>query len=125
MTENNIYQLIKNLAEREKLAEKDIIEMLSLAIQDICRQKNSISGNLQITFDPEKKQFLAYQIYQIVDQVNNPDEEISVKDKLLQNEKNFCQEGRLFQLLDLKKMINYEEILTHFRFSLQSSRQKK
>ncbi|CAI2193632.1 17049_t:CDS:2, partial [Funneliformis geosporum] len=81
-----------------------------------------MSGDLQVTFDPEKKQFLAYQVHQIVDQINNPDKEILNDNQLLHDEKNFRQGEHLFQPLDLKKIINYEEILAHFRLSLQNSR---
>ena len=125
MTENNTYQLIKNLAEGEKITEKEVIEMLSLAIQDVYHQKNFASGELQVIFDLEKKQFLAYQVYQIVDRTNDPGKKITTGGKLLQRKKNLLQEGRLLQPLNLKKIVNYEEILQQFCFSLQKSRQKK
>ncbi len=114
MIESNIYQLIKNLAEREKIKEEEVIDVLSLAIQDVY-QKNFAAGELKVIFDPGKKQFIAYRVNQVVKQAeDDPIEEVSV------------EKGQLpFQPLNLKEIINYEEILQHFRLSLQRKRQKK
>jgi len=114
--ENNTYQLIKNLAEREKIAEKEIIEILSLAIQDAYHQKKCDSRELQVIFDSEKNQFLAYQV---VDQTDDPSK------KLVQSKNNLFQKRCLLRPLNLKKIINYEEFLQQFCFSLQRIRQKK
>src|SRR6185437_8333850 len=108
--ENNTYQLIKNLAEREKIAEKEIIEILSLAIQDAYHQKKCDSRELQVIFDSEKNQFLAYQV---VDQTDDPSK------KLVQSKNNLLQKRCLLRPLNLKKIINYEEFLQQFCFSLQ------
>ena len=125
LAENNTYQLIKNLAEREKITEKEVIEILSLAIQDVYQQKNFPSGELQVIFDPEKEQFMAYQVYRVVEKVNDPTKEITTEDKLFQSKKNLFQEGHLLRPLNLKKTTDYKEILQYFCFSLQKSRQKK
>jgi transcription termination/antitermination protein NusA len=123
LTENNIYQLIKNLAEREGITEKEIIDMLSLVVQDIYRQKKPTSGELKVTFDPEKKQFMAYHACHDVRKIKNPTEEFSTKS----SKKNFFQDQEHSQLqpLNLKEVTNYEEILKHLYLSLQRSRQKK
>ena len=111
MIESNIYQLIKNLAEREKITEGEVIDILSLAIQDVY-QKNFAAGELKVIFDPEKKQFIAYQVIKQTE--DDPIEEAST------------EKGQLsLQPLNLKEIINYEEILQHFRLSLQRKRQKK
>ena len=122
MIEDNTYQLIKNLAKREKFTEKEVIEILSLAIRDVYQQKNFTSGELKVIFDPEKNQFM---VYQVIEQVSDPGREITAEDKLFRSKKNLFQEGRLLRPLNLKKMANYEEILHQFRLSLQKSRQKK
>lgn len=107
MIEGNIYQLIKNLAEREKITEKEVIDMLSLAIQEVY-QKNSPLGELQVIFDPKKEQFVAYQTNQVVKQTKDPTKEVSV------------EKGQFPpQPLNLKEVINYKELLQHFRLSLQ------
>jgi hypothetical protein len=110
LTESNIYQLIKNLAKREEITEKEVVDMLSLAIQEIYYQKKSASEKLSIIFDPEKKQFMTYQT---VKQVEN-----------YASEENLFQESK-FQPLNLKELTDYKEILQYFRLFLQKNRQKK
>jgi hypothetical protein len=125
MNINTTYQLIKSLAEREKIAESRVIELFISAIQEIYQQKVNDPKELRVTFDAEEKQFLAYQVYRIVEKVNDPNQEITSRNELLQEEKAQIQENCLLLPLDLKKITTYEEILPQFRLCLQKSQQKK
>jgi|SRR6185436_8666870 len=125
MSDDNTYQLIKNLAEREKIEEGQVIELFISAIQEIYQQKETESKALRVIFDSKKKQFLAYQVYRIVEEVNDPNQEITAENELLQNKKTKTQDNCLLLPLDLKKIVNYEEILRQFRLSLQKSQQGK
>jgi len=125
MSNDNTYQLIKNLAEREKIEESQVIELFISAIQEIYQQKATEPKALRVIFDSEKKQFLAYQVYRIVEEVNDPQLEITTENELLQNKKAKIQDNCLLLPLDLKKIVNYEEILRQFRLSLQKSQQEK
>src|SRR5437588_46959 len=125
MSNDNTYQLIKNLAEREKIEESQVIELFISAIQDIYQQKTTEPKVLRVIFDAEEKQFLAYQVYRIVEEVKDPNQEITAENELLQNKKAQVQEDCLLLPLDLKKIANYEEILRQFRLSLQKSQQGK
>jgi hypothetical protein len=125
MSNNTTCQLIKDLAEREKLEESQVVELFISAIQEIYRQKTNDQKELRVIFDTNEKQFLAYQVHQIVEKVNDPNKEISTESELLQNKKAQVQENCLFLPLDLIKITSYEEILRQFRSSLQKSQQKK
>jgi len=116
----NIYQLIKNLAEREEITEKEVIDMLILAIQDIYNQKNfTTSEELQIIFDLKKKQFMTYRV------IKHPKDLEKEEPSAKNSKKDLFQEESLLQPLNLKEIGNYEEILQHFCLFLQKSRQKK
>jgi len=125
MSDDNTYQLIKNLAEREKIEEGQVIELFISAIQEIYQQKETEPKALRVIFDSKKKQFLAYQVYRIVEEVNDPNQEITAENELLQNKKTKTQDNCLLLPLNLKKIVNYEEILRQFRLSLQKSQQGK
>jgi len=125
MSNNTTYQLIKNLAEREKIEESQVVELFISAIQEIYQQKTTEPKALRVTFDAEEKQFLAYQVYRIVEEVKDPNQEITAENELLQNKKAKTQDNCLLLPLDLKKIANYEEILRQFRLSLQKSQQGK
>lgn len=125
MSNSTTYQLIKDLAEREKLEESQVVELFISAIQEIYRQKTNDQKELRVIFDTNEKQFLAYQVYQIVEKVNDPNKEISTESELLQNKQAQVQENCLLLPLDLIKITSYEEILRQFRSSLQKSQQKK
>ncbi|CAJ0747981.1 17040_t:CDS:1, partial [Entrophospora sp. SA101] len=116
---NATYQLIKNLAEREKIEEGQVIELFISAIQEIYRQKAIDPKELRVIFNTKEKQFLAYQVYQIVEKINDPGQEITAESELLQNKKAQIQDNCLLLPLNLKKIANYEEILRQFRLSLQ------
>ncbi|KLL03897.1 MAG: transcription elongation factor NusA [Mycoplasmataceae bacterium CE_OT135] len=122
---NATYQLIKNLAEREKIEEDQVIELFISAIQEIHRQKATDPKELRVIFDSKGKQFLAYQVYRIVEKINDHSQEITAENELLQNKKAQIQKDCLLLPLNLKKIANYEEILWQFRLSLQKSQQKK
>ncbi|KLL04044.1 MAG: transcription elongation factor NusA [Mycoplasmataceae bacterium CE_OT135] len=122
---NATYQLIKNLADREKIEEDQVIELFISAIQEIHRQKATDSKELRVIFASKEKQFLAYQVYRIVEKINDPSQEITAENELLQNKKAQIQENCLLLPLNLKKIATYEEILRQFRLSLQKSQQKK
>ncbi|RHZ37195.1 NusA N-terminal domain-containing protein [endosymbiont GvMRE of Glomus versiforme] len=122
---NTTYQLIKSLAEREKIAESQVIELFIYAIQETYRQKANDPKELRVTFDEKEKQFLAYQVYRIVEKINDPSQEITSENELFQEKKAQIQEDCLLLPLDLKKITTYEEILPQFRLSLQKSQQKR
>jgi len=126
MSNNTTYQLIKSLAEREKNEESQVVELFISAIQEIYQQKSTEPKALRVIFDEEEKQFLAYQIYRIVEEVKDPNQEITAENELLQNKKAKIQDNcLLLPLEDLKKIASYEEILRQFRLSLQKSQQGK
>jgi len=126
MSNNTTYQLIKNLAEREKIEESQVVELFISAIQEIYHQKSTEPKALRVIFDAEEKQFLAYQVYRIVEEAKDPNQEITAENELLQNKKAKIQDNcLLLPLEDLKKIASYEEILRQFRLSLQKSQQGK
>ncbi|CAH1764986.1 643_t:CDS:2 [Entrophospora sp. SA101] len=105
MSNNTTYQLIKNLAEREKIEESQVVELFISAIQEIYQQKSTEPKALRVIFDEEEKQFLAYQIYRIVEEVKDPNQEITAENELLQNKKAKIQDNcLLLPLEDLKKI---------------------
>src|SRR6185295_7603792 len=107
-------QLIKNLAEREKIEESQVVELLISVIQKIYRQKAIKPKELRIIFAAKEKQFLVHQVYRIVEKINDPSQEITPESELLQSKKAQIQENCLLLPLDLKEIANYEEILRGF-----------
>jgi hypothetical protein len=107
------------LSEQKKLAESKVIELFILTVQKFWQQREGSSGELKVHFDSLKKQFIAYQVYQIVEQVHDPNKEITLKDKLFQNKQVQVQNNCLLLPVNLKEIINYKEILPSFRKNLQ------
>jgi hypothetical protein len=107
------------LSEQKKLAESKVIELFILTVQKFWQQREGSSGELKVDFDSLKKQFITYQIYQIVEQVHDPNKEITLKDKLFQNKQVQVQNNCLLLPVNLKEIINYKEILPSFRKNLQ------
>ena len=98
MTESsNIYQFIKSLAEREGVSEDRIKEIIVKAFRrSYCKEENA-RAELNFEFNDG---LLVYRLYQIVEQVNDPEKEISKNDKLLKKGK--IKGNQLFLSLDVK-----------------------
>jgi hypothetical protein len=105
--------------KQKDFAESKVIEIFISTIQKVWQQKENNSGELKIHFNPLKNQFIAYQVYQIVEQINNPSKEVTLNDKLFQNKQAQIQKNCLLLPVNLKEIINYKEILPSFRESLQ------
>lgn len=104
---------------QKKFAESKIIEIFISTVKKVWQQKQGNSGELKMHFDPLKKQFIAHQVYQIVEQVRNPNKEIALNDELFQNKQVQIQENYLLLPVSLKEIINCKEVLPSFREALQ------
>ncbi|CAI2161736.1 1305_t:CDS:10 [Funneliformis geosporum] len=98
LTQNsNIYQFIKSLAERERVSEERIKEIIVEAFRrSYCKEENS-RAELSFEFNAGLS---VYRLYQIVEEVKDPEIEIAQNDKLLKKGK--IKDNKLFLSLDIK-----------------------
>ncbi|CAG8804441.1 22301_t:CDS:2, partial [Gigaspora margarita] len=84
LTENSTRQFIHQLARRERVSPEKIQEILTTAFRDsYCRNGNE-EADLHFDFNHD---LLVYRRYQIVDQVTNPQKEITQNSELLKKGK--------------------------------------
>jgi len=83
---NNTYQFIQKLAEREGVAEEKIKEIIINSVRKTYYKKESDKVDLHIEFD---KTLLVYRKYKVVPEVRDSEREITVDSNLLKEGKRF------------------------------------
>lgn len=97
MTENNTQQFIKQLADREGVAEEKIKEIIIESFRkSYCQGENS-KAELHFEFDSGLS---VYHCYKIVEKVSDPIKEISADNELLK--KGLVKENNFWLPLDIK-----------------------
>lgn len=103
---NNTYQFIQKLAEREGVAEEKIKEIIINSIRKTYYKKESDKVDLHIEFD---KTLLVYRKYKVVPEVRDSEREIAVDSNLLKEGKT--KDNIFFLPLDIRSFslsLNYE-----------------
>jgi N utilization substance protein A len=95
----NIYQNIKKIAEQKGVAGEKIKEIIIEAFRDSYQQKENPEADLHLKFNEE---LVVYRRYQIVEQVNNPEREVTKNSELLKEGE--LKDGNFFLPIDTKNL---------------------
>lgn len=127
LTVESTYDLINQLAKREEIDSKKIIEIVSNSFKDAYENSDESSSELNVYFDSEKKEFLAYNVYEIVEKINDISKEI-LKDDPRIEESEKVVDGKVFFNIDLKnlpKLIGYKVRKNIEKFILELRKERQ
>jgi hypothetical protein len=99
---NQTHQYIKKLAEKKEAPEKEIERIVVNSFTKYYLTGDKAGTKLHFDFKDEPK---IYEVYEIVDNVNNPAKEISRNNPMISEGE--IKEGKLYLLLDSDKFSSY------------------
>ncbi|WNE41948.1 MAG: Transcription termination/antitermination protein NusA [Mycoplasmataceae bacterium] len=106
----NTYDLINQLAKREEINSERIIEIITESFEQAYQKNEENPGKIQAIFDPKEKKFVAYSIFKIVEEINDPKSEILKDDLRIQESEKIVEGNAYFEinLKNLPKFIGYD-----------------
>lgn len=126
-TKESIHELISRLAKREETDPEKIIEIILNSFKEAYSESQESSSEIKISFDREKREFLACNIYQVVEKIDNDKKQILSSDKRI-NEDIKIVDGKVAINIDLKnlpKSVGYkirkktQEFISYLRIEKQ------
>lgn len=103
LTKESVYELISQLAKREETDSERIIGIISKSFEDAYGEGQQSAGDLRIFFDDQEREFLAYNVYQVVEVVENPNNQILATDERINDEVKIV-DGQVAINIDLKNL---------------------
>jgi len=106
----NTYDLINQLAKREEINSERIIEIITESFEQAYQKNEESPGKIQAIFDSKEKKFIAYSIFKIVEEINDPKSEILKDDLRIQESEKIVEGNAYFEinLKNLPKFIGYD-----------------
>ncbi len=98
----NTYELVSQLAKREGIEPARVIEIITQSFKDAYGGQEK-DKSVEICFNTAKESFTAYKAYEVVQEVNNPDNEVASNDERLNNGIKVVND-RAFLPIDLKNL---------------------